>query len=185
MYTLILHSHIYRNICQLIFEEAHPIKLASVLQYLLIKCCFSSSYGFPEPLWSYNQWSSPTKLWTSEHIVFCRTWGRDFLQHPEIAPVNKGKNSCCSKKHLRMSTLIPPQSPKTHSIQASNEDQKTLQSFLGPWQECKFGKNWWVFSAVILSPMKNTKLEIPIKIVHPSHLWNQNKTSHTVNRNKT
>lgn len=35
--------------------------------------CFCSNFGFPWPQWSYNQWPSPTDLWSSGYTALWRT----------------------------------------------------------------------------------------------------------------
>lgn len=35
--------------------------------------CFCSNSGFPWPQWSYNQWPSPTDLWSSGYMALRRT----------------------------------------------------------------------------------------------------------------
>lgn len=90
-----LSSPCCRRICRYAFRRGTFHLVGCGLLHSLWSQCFCSSSGFPSTFRPYNQWPSPTEMWTSGHVALCRTWWRGSPQqcwHPPWYPLwTRGK----------------------------------------------------------------------------------------------
>lgn len=132
MYILILPNHCHRHSWTHVENRYFPSTRLQSPRIPLISRCFCSNPGLP---WALSP--SDYHPLNCGHMALCRTWGNNSPQQcwhllwtrERIHAAPRSSWGCHTWPLLRVIT----EPPKTHSILASNEGKKALQSFRRPW----------------------------------------------------